>query len=163
MCVKKTVFGFCLLLFVSVNVNICLAGGGGTVAEAADQQAELQRVQMEQAIRDAQKGGPGQKNAVPLPAERHTDNLVAADSDILLTAVYGMDNSLTADIILNGTVFPVRKNDSLGNWIVKKINASSVELINGKKIKTLYLSVRPEQGGETVSSGAVAIPPLPPM
>lgn len=122
----------------------------GTLEELVDAQRESLRAEAQRKTEASKPLPVAQASPVQSVArsEKAIANKRASDlDDAKLIAVYGPLYALTAEIMFNGVVFPVKKGgETVEGWRVESINQSRVVLnkvsANGKTVRTqiMYLS-----------------------
>lgn len=103
------------------------------------------------------------------PAKAAGDQRASELEDARLVAVYGPVGKLTAEIMTNGAVFPVKQGgDAIEGWRAESISQSRVVLqklsANGKttRTQTMYLSqAASNPAGATVQAPGAYVPPFP--
>lgn len=83
------------------------------------------------------------------------------ESRIILVAVYGVDKSLTADLLLNGAVVSAKQDDVVNGWKVKKIQPTHIEMSKGRETKTFNVSVDGKQNLYDSQQPSPSVAPLP--
>lgn len=153
-------------MMVAGCLAIALISGAGKlwagtlVNDLADAQLNKQLREAQEA--DKPKSAPAHVQVMP--------NLPRADTEkkLILVAVYGLGDSLMADIECQGAVFSVKPQDLVDGWRVLQIWPSRLVMEKKKQKRELTLAVRPTDvypGGAGIPSGlpggAVPPPPLP--
>jgi len=94
-------------------------------------------------------------SATPLPGSmpastgRGAGASSKSSSQVKPVAIYGIDNDLIVDILVNGAIVPLSKGDTIDGWTVSDISSFKVVMTKGKKREEHVLSAAPSerQGG----------------
>lgn len=157
-------------LLVVLGISIARFSSAGTLDDLVDSQREI-------LIAEAQRKLDATKPPVPLPqpsvarSTKKTNDKDDADlEDAKLIAIYGPVGQLTAEIMFQGAVFPVKQGgDSVEGWRVDSINQSRIVLQKldkkGKTIRaqTMYLSAAASNPVATTlpTVAPMMLPPFP--
>lgn len=144
--------GIVRLVGFAVALMFCGAVSAATLEEVAAKRLELEKIEIEAKIAEAQKravGTPAAAPATSTPPAALPPGLAAAQSFVSdepqLVAVYGLGNELRAEILYKGAVIAISKlQRAVGPWKVQAIEQNAVTLARGKEVKTVYVAARAE-------------------
>jgi type IV pilus biogenesis protein PilP len=127
----------------------------------AKMQAELDRLQGEQKQEGYTPTGSNPALSAPVGNMVTNNNQIDKEKDkrIVLIAVYGVDQNLTADLLLNGTVVSANRNDVVNGWKVKMIQPSQIVMTKGGETKTFTVSVDTDPQQQEQPKTASPFPP----
>lgn len=83
------------------------------------------------------------------PAATRSSGAPSMRGKLRPVAIYGIDNDLIVDMLVNGAIVPLSKGDTIDGWVVSDISSFKVVMTKGKKKEEHVLSSAPleRQGG----------------
>lgn len=93
---------------------------------------------------------------------RQSESEVQLEAQHIVTAIFGQDGKLRAEIAANGLPYIVSKGSSnIPGWKVEDVLSNRVVLSNGKRTKNVYISAAAPTPEPSVQ--ALSLPNLPPV
>lgn len=137
---SKTVANAAIALVMIVPSFVALQANAYTIEELGDLQNKAIGKEMEGKTNkpDAAAIPPGQS-----PTATRSSGAPSMRGKLRPVAIYGIDNDLIVDILVNGAIVPLSKGDTIDGWVVSDISSFKVVMTKGKKKEEHILSSAP--------------------